>query len=101
MRDAAPNMTDYLETRHSFRLEGPKTFNYARDVVDAWAGSDPDKSALLAVGPAGENPRRYSFSDLSKASNKAANFLQAAGVSKGDRVFVMLPRIPEWYEVLL
>ena len=37
MRDLPPNMTDYLATRASFRLEVPERYNYARDVVDAWA----------------------------------------------------------------
>jgi len=101
MRDLPPNMTDYLATRASFRLEVPEVYNYARDVVDAWAPTEPGKLALLAVGPDGGNPRRYSFADLAASSNRAANFLAARGVRKGDRVFVMLPRIPDWYDVML
>jgi acyl-coenzyme A synthetase/AMP-(fatty) acid ligase len=101
MRDLPPNMTDYLATRASFRLEVPEVYNYARDVVDAWASREPGKLALLAVGPDGGNPRRYSFADLAASSNRAANFLAARGVRKGDRVFVMLPRIPDWYDVVL
>jgi acyl-coenzyme A synthetase/AMP-(fatty) acid ligase len=101
MRDLPPNMTDYLATRASFRLEVPETYNYARDVVDAWAAKEPGKLALLAVGPDGGNPRRYSFADLAASSNRAANFLAARGVRKGDRVFVMLPRIPDWYDLIL
>jgi acyl-coenzyme A synthetase/AMP-(fatty) acid ligase len=101
MRDVAPNMTDYLATRASFRLEVPETWNYARDVVDAWAAREPGKLALLAAGPKGDDPRRSSFADLSERSNRAANFLAAHGVRKGDRVFVMLPRIPDWYDVVL
>jgi acyl-coenzyme A synthetase/AMP-(fatty) acid ligase len=101
MRDLAPNMTDYLASRASFRLEVPEVYNYARDVVDAWASREPGKLALLAVGPDGGNPRRYSFADLAASSNRAANFLAARGVRKGDRVFVMLPRIPDWYDVVL
>ena len=65
------------------------------------ATREPAKPALVAVGPAGENARRFTFSDLSRASNRAANFLGAHGVRKGDRVLVMLPRIPEWYDVML
>jgi acyl-coenzyme A synthetase/AMP-(fatty) acid ligase len=101
MRDLPPNMTDYLETRASFRLEVPEVYNYARDVVDAWAAREPGKLALLAVGPDGGNPRRFSFADLAASSNRAASFLAARGVRKGDRVFVMLPRIPDWYDVML
>jgi acyl-coenzyme A synthetase/AMP-(fatty) acid ligase len=101
MRDLPPNMTDYLATRAWFRLEVPEVYNYARDVVDAWAAKEPGKLALLAVGPDGGDARRYSFADLAASSDRAANFLAARGVRKGDRVFVMLPRIPEWYEVML
>jgi acyl-coenzyme A synthetase/AMP-(fatty) acid ligase len=101
MRDLPPNMTDYLATRASFRLEVPEVYNYARDVVDAWAAKEPGKLALLAVRPDGGDPRRYSFADLAASSNRAANFLAARGVHKGDPVFVMLPRIPQWYEVVL
>jgi len=101
MRDLPPNMTDYPATRASFRLEVPEVYNYARDVVDRWASRESGKLALLAVGPDGGNPRRYSFADLAASSNRAANFLAARGVRKGDRVFVMLPRIPDWYDVML
>jgi acyl-coenzyme A synthetase/AMP-(fatty) acid ligase len=101
MRDLPPNMTDYLETRSAFRLEVPELYNYARDVVDAWAAREPDKLALLAVGPDGGDVRRLSFADLAASSNRAARFLASLGIAKGDRVLVMLPRIPDWYDVVL
>ena len=34
---------------------------------------------------------------MARLSFKAANILRAAGVRKGDRVLMMLPRIPEWW----
>ena len=101
MRDLPPNMTDYLATRETFRLEVPEVYNYARDVVDAWAAKEPDKLALVAVGPDGGGARRFSFADMAASSNRAANFLASVGVRKGDPVFVMLPRIPDWYDVVL
>jgi acyl-coenzyme A synthetase/AMP-(fatty) acid ligase len=101
MRDLPPNMTDYLATRASFRLEVPERYNYARDVVDAWAVREPGKLALLAVGPDGGDARRFSFADLARSSDRAARFLAGQGVANGDRVFVMLPRVPDWYDVVL
>lgn len=95
------NMTDYEATRATFRLEVPKDFNYTRDVVEAWARRDPGKLALVAVDPTGEARREYSFGDLAAASNRAANALAGLGVAAGERAFVMLPRIPEWYGLLL
>jgi acyl-coenzyme A synthetase/AMP-(fatty) acid ligase len=94
------NMTDYEETKRSFRLEVPDRFNFAGDVVDRWAG-DRTKLALLSVDQGGGNPRHHTFYDLSLLSIRMANALEAMGVAKGDRVFLMLPRIPEWYVALL
>ncbi len=95
------NMTDYEETRRNFRLVVPENFNYTRDVVGAWAKREPDKLALVAVDPTGENRRQFSFADMWRASNRVANALSGLGIGSGERAFVMLPRIPEWYEVLL
>ena len=101
MGTVAPNMTDYEEARGAFRLRVPRRFNYARDVVDAWAAREPGRLALLAVDRAGRNPRRLTFADLARLSDRAANFLAARGIGRGDRVFLMLPRIPEWHVAML
>jgi hypothetical protein len=79
MRDLPPNMTDYLATRASFRLEIPERYNYARDVVDAWAAREPGKLALLAVGPDGGDARRFSFADLVRSSDGRPGFWPAMG----------------------
>jgi acyl-coenzyme A synthetase/AMP-(fatty) acid ligase len=95
------NMTDYEETRSTFRLDVPDDFNFTRDVVDGWTRQDPSKVALVAVDPGGGRRRDIPFSELARAANRMANALSGLGVRPGDRAFVMLPRIPEWYEVLL
>ncbi|MBW3603934.1 MAG: AMP-binding protein [Actinobacteria bacterium] len=94
-------MTDYEQTRASFALDVPERFNYTRDVIDAWAASDPDKLALIAVADDGHTAQRLSFADLSRRADRAAAFLSSLGVAPGDRLFVMLPRVVEWYDVLL
>ena len=43
----------------------------------------------------------YQFSDLSKLSNQFANGLLSLGVNKGELAFVMIPRIAEWYAVMI
>ncbi len=95
------NMTDYEETRRTFHLAVPEDFNYTRDVVGAWAKREPDKLALVAVDTSGENRRQVSFGEMWRASNRVANALNGLGIGTGERAFVMLPRVPEWYEVLL
>ncbi len=96
-----PNMTNYELERKEFKLEVPKYFNFGYDVVDRWAKLQPQKLALLAVDASGANPKHCTFSDISAASNRFANSLKKLGLKKGDRVFLMLPPIPEWYEAII
>lgn len=88
------NMTDYAETVRSFRWQVPERFNFAADVVDRLA-READGPALIWANAAGEE-RRYSFSDMARLTSRFASALAQRGIRKGDRVLVMLPRIPEW-----
>ena len=87
-------MDDYERAVASHRLETPPAFNFGAEVVDAWA-RDPSRLALIWCDARG-NERRLTFDDVARASNRVANRLAARGVSKGERVIVMLPRVPEW-----
>jgi acetyl-CoA synthetase len=93
-------MQDYAETYRDFKLDVPEHFNFAFDVVDKWA-EDRTKLALISLDPSGENAQHHTFWDLKVQSNRFANVLKGLGVGKGTRVFVMLPRIPQWYVVML
>ena len=73
----------------------PATFNFGRDVVDAIAHTEPDRLALIWCNQAGCE-RRYSFGEVSRRSSQFAALLAAGGVRRGDRVLVMLPRVPQW-----
>ncbi len=96
-----PNMTDYATERESFHIDVPETFNAVRDVVDAQAAANPDAAALLMVSPDGLDADRYSFAELKDRTSQVANVLDGLGVTKGDRVFVMLPRVIGWYDTVL
>lgn len=96
-----PNMTDYEQTHATFRLEVPERFNAAVDVVDARAEAEPDKLALRMVSPDGTDADDFTFADLRDRSNRMAAVLAAQGVGKGDRIFLMLPRVIGWYDVVL
>ena len=87
-------MDDYARAVAGHRLDTPAALNFGADVVDVWA-RDPSKLALIWCDAEG-NERRLTFDDVARASNRVANRLAARGVVKGDRVVVMLPRIPEW-----
>jgi len=100
MRDVTPNMLDYEETYQNFKLDVPEHFNFGFDVVDRWA-EDHTKLALVSVDPTGEHAQKHTFWDLKVLSNRFANLLRGLGASKGDRTFIMTPRIPEWYVAVL
>ena len=87
-------MTDYEAAHASHRLDVPETFNFGGDVVDAWA-RDEAKLALIWCNESGEE-RRMMFADVKRESNRLANLLASHGIAKGERVIVMLPRIPQW-----
>nr|XP_056722189.1 acyl-coenzyme A synthetase ACSM5, mitochondrial-like [Euleptes europaea] len=82
----------------------PEYFNYASDVLDKWSqmekdGKRPPNPALWWINGRGGEVR-WSFEELGALSRKAANVLSDhCGLQKGDRVVVILPRIPEWWLV--
>lgn len=100
-KEVEPNIKNYDDFYEEFEWEIPEQYNFACDVVDAWAEKNGDKVALISVDNEGENPQRHTFGDLSKLSNQFANVLKNQGIKKGDRVLIMLPRVPEWYVAVL
>src|SRR5207253_53225 len=72
---------------------------FAEDVIGRWA-KDADKLAMLWLGSDGSE-RRLTFREFAERSDRFAAVLQRFGVKPGDRVMVQLPRVPEWWEVLL
>jgi len=87
-------MPDYESAHGAFEWDIPETFNFAVDVVDQWA-QDPDRLALIWCDDQGHE-ERYTYADMSRLTSQFANLLSAQGVGKGDRVIVVLPRIPAW-----
>lgn len=90
---------NYKDTYKNFRLDVPERFNWAYEVFDQW-GKDPNKVAMLWISPDGIS-REITFSEFTERSKKVANAFVGLGASPGDRVFTMLPRVVEWWEILL
>ena len=87
-------MDRYEDAYAEFRWALPATFNFGGDVVDARA-VEADKTALIWCDAAGAE-RRFTFAEIGALGNRFANLLADRGIVQGDRVIVMLPRIPEW-----
>jgi acyl-CoA synthetase (AMP-forming)/AMP-acid ligase II len=56
---------------------------------------DPDLEALVDIGA----DVRYTFAELDERANRSANALAQLGLSKGDRVAVLLPNGHHFVEI--
>ena len=70
----------------------PDNFNYAFDVIDELAKTKPNKLAMIWVSKDETEEKRFTFRDLMKLSNKAANYFISLGIKKGDKVLLVLKR---------
>ena len=78
-------------TPTSIKFKDTEKFNFAFDLVDALAQKEPEKLAMLHIAKDGTE-RRFTFKDIKKLSNQCANYFKSLGISKGDRVMLVLKR---------
>ena len=78
-------------TPTSIKFKNTEKFNFAFDLVDALAQKEPEKLAMLHIAKDGTE-RRFTFKDIKKLSNQCANYFKSLGISKGDRVMLVLKR---------
>ena len=78
----------------------PENFNFAYDVMDAWAEEAPEKLAILWTNDQGEEIRT-TYGELKEQSDQAASYLQSLGIGKNDPVMLILKRRYEWWVVML
>jgi acetyl-CoA synthetase len=90
---------DYDAARSTFAWPELDTFNWALDWFDVIAAEHPDTGALRVVTEAGDT--RLSYAELAARSNQVANWLRGLGVSRGDRLLLMLGNIVPLWEVIL
>lgn len=103
-------LQDYDQTAKEFQWsEAEKEFswhktgliNIAYEAVDRHADSYRKNKVALYYKDANRK-EAYTFNELKKMSNKAANVLRNhSTLEKGDRIFVFMPRSPELYFSLL
>ena len=86
------NQEDFKE---NFKINVPDNFNFAYDIVDEWAKTDPNKKALCWVNDQGEHID-FTFQDMKEKSDAAASYFQSLGIGKGDMVMLILKR-RYWY----
>src|ERR1700687_4111288 len=70
--------------------EFPDYFNVAAHFLEAPAASHPERLAIVG------EPREVTYGELSALANRAGNALRSNGVSRGDRVLIVLPDSAEF-----
>ena len=83
----------HQQLREWFEWEIPERFNMAEYVCDRWV-NDRERVAFFAGADAGER-RTLTFRNVEREANRLANYLSAAGVSRGERVGICLGQCPE------
>jgi acetyl-CoA synthetase len=89
----------YEDFFRNYRCVVPDNFNFAYDVLDEWARIKPNKLALVRTNDGGEM-NFYTFGDMKRLSDKAANVLVSLGVGKGDVAMLLLKQRPEVWIML-
>ena len=82
------------------RFKNDDSFNFAFDCVDAIAGKNPDKLAMMWVAN-DKTDRRFTFGDMKKYSAKTANYFESLGIKKGDTVMLVLKRHYQFWFCML
>jgi len=81
-------------------LSSPKWFedgilNISYNCIDRHAENHPEKTAIIWQGDEREKNENISYIQLQKQVCKLANGLKSIGVSKGDRVCIYMPMVPQ------
>jgi acetyl-CoA synthetase len=102
----APNLTDYEQERACFSWDSIRAelaglpdggLNIAFEATDRHAASARrDHIALRFIGR-DDSRKDITYAELAQRTSRFAAALRGLGVAKGDRLFVLAPRIPELY----
>src|SRR5471032_606434 len=86
---------DHYATLHGeFRWSVPEKFNIAEMCLHRWARDTP--GAVAIVQDAGEAaPLPFTYSALQRDARRLSNALGSLGVTRGDRVAVVMPQRPQ------
>ena len=100
------NLHDYPATRAGFTWEDARKeisglpdgkLNICHEAIDRHVSAgNGDQTALRWITKSGFRAD-YTYGEFQELTNRFANVLQAQGVSRGDKVYSLLGRVPELY----
>ncbi len=87
---------DYDSIRAAFSWEGrvPEFLNLAHECCERWASTDGERLALI-YEHADKTVERYTYAELNDYASRFANVLKERGLTRGERVSVLLSQHPE------
>ena len=74
----------------------PENFNFAYDVMDAWAEEKPDKVALLWTSERGEEVST-TYREFKEQTDRTVAYFMQLGIKHGDKVMLILKRHYQWW----
>ena len=90
----------YEDFKQNYKLNIPEHFNFGYDIGETNGRGKGPKQACTArlVRATTEMRGGFSYGDMKRMSDKAANMLNSKGVRRGDPVLLMLKQRPEvWF----
>lgn len=90
----------YEDFYDNFKLKYDDDYNFGFDVVDKYAEIDPEKVALIWTNDEDEF-HTFTFEDMKKLSNQAANLFKKLGIKKGDKVMLTLKNRYEFWITMI
>ncbi|MEQ6390703.1 acetate--CoA ligase [Bacillaceae bacterium S4-13-58] len=109
-RQGEYNLKNYEEERKNFQWDQVKDVfswsktgkvNAAYEAIDRHAENPSKQNQIALHYSAPGREEKLTFLELKEKSNQFANVLKSYGINKGDRVFLFMPRSPEFYASFL
>ena len=94
------DFSSYEDFYANFKLNSPPDFNFAWDVMDVMAEKCGNDRAMVWCDEKGAEAQ-FTYDEIKRFSNQAANTLVEAGIKKGDPVMLILKRRYEYWFILL
>jgi acetyl-CoA synthetase len=92
---------DYAAACEQFSWPRPERFNWALDYFDGVLAAERGEQEALRLIEDDGSQASYTFGQLSDRSSRLAGWLAANGVSRGDRVLLVLANQVELWESML
>ncbi|MBM6992409.1 MAG: AMP-binding protein [Prevotella sp.] len=94
------HFTSEEDFKKNLHFKIPENFNFAYDVMDAWAEEQPDKVCMIWASERGEEVYT-TFGQFKEQTDRTATYLQSLGIGRGDKVMLILKRHYQWWLAMM